>query len=183
MRACVLSGLLFSSGWHVPRLLTHVVLNLSLSLCCCDWCCRRCRRAVAVCVDSQIFFAFFLVAFFWFPIPNYFVPALFTMSMLCWGPHSWNPVLPFGRGGTKDLASVLGSGEAGAGMPGLGGWVSVWSYGPSVIPLQTTVWIVVGIILIYWIFVPVAFFSGLAAWPGSFREFNSNGSFYNQSEG
>ena len=140
-------------------------------------------QLLPVCVCIQIFFAFFLVAFFWFPIPNYFVPALFTMSMVCWGPHAWNPVLPFGRGGTKDLASVLGSGEAGAGMPGLGGWVSVWSYGPSVIPFQTTVWIVVGIVLIYWIFVPVAFFSGLAAWPGSFREFNSNGSFYNQSEG
>jgi hypothetical protein len=59
----------------------------------------------------------------------------------------------------------------------------VWSYGPSIIPLQTTVWIVVGIVLTYWVFVPVSFFSGLAAWPTSFSEFDRNGSYYNTSEG
>jgi len=65
-----------------------------------------------------------------FFIPNYFIPLLFTMSMLCWGGHTWNPVQPFGQGGAKDALSVFGSGEAGAGMPGLGGWLSVWAYGP-----------------------------------------------------
>jgi len=59
----------------------------------------------------------------------------------------------------------------------------MWSYGPSVIPFATTVWIVVGIILIYWVFVPAAFFSGLAAWPGSFDEYNINGSHYSKEEG
>ncbi len=73
--------------------------------------------------DLRVFMCFFLVAFSWFPIPNYFVPALFTMSMLCWGPHGWAPVQPFGRGGLNDWASVLGSGEAGAGIPGLGACV------------------------------------------------------------
>jgi len=71
--------------------------------------------------DLKVFLLFFAVAFLWFPIPNYFVPALFTMSFLCWGPHSWSPVQPFGRGGLNDAVSVLGSGEAGAGIPGLGG--------------------------------------------------------------
>ena len=56
-------------------------------------------------------------------------------------------------------------------------------YGPSVIPLPHTVWIVVGCVLVYWIFVPAAFFTGLAAWPGSFREFNEHGGFYNNTEG
>lgn len=73
--------------------------------------------------DLKVFLAFFFVAFFWFPIPNYFIPALFTISMLCWAPHNWSPVQPFGRGGLADAASVLGSGEAGAGIPGLGGLV------------------------------------------------------------
>ncbi len=55
--------------------------------------------------------------------------------------------------------------------------------GPSIIPLATTVWIVIGIVLIYWVFVPATFFAGLAAWPGSFNEYDGNGSFYNQTEG
>ena len=40
---------------------------------------------------------------------------------------------------------------------------------------STTVWMVVGCILGYWVFVPTAFFSGLVAWPGSFNEYNIEG--------
>jgi hypothetical protein len=72
----------------------------------------------------QVFFAFWTVAFLWFPVPNYFIPAVFTMSVLCWFPHGWAPVQPFGRGGSASALSVLSSGEAGAGMPGLGGCVA-----------------------------------------------------------
>ena len=108
----------------------------------------------------RVFGMFFTVSFVWFIVPNYFAPLLFTMSVLCWAPHEWRPVQPFGRGGLKDLTSVLGSGEAGAGVPGLGGWLSVWAYGPSVISLPQTIWIVVGCVLVYWIFIPWSFFSG-----------------------
>ena len=127
----------------------------------------------------KVFGAFFGVAFCWFIAPNYFVPTLLTMPMLCWGANDWRPVLPFGRGGIADLRAVLSSGVAGAGVPGLGGWASSWAFGPSIIPLSTTVQIVVGVILTNWVFVPVAFFSGLAAWPSSFQEFDSDGKFYN----
>ena len=47
--------------------------------------------------------------------------------------------------------------------------VSKWYVG------STTVWMVVGCILDYWVFVPTAFFSGLVAWPGSFNEYNIEG--------
>jgi OPT family oligopeptide transporter len=140
-----------------------------------------CGRSISM---LSIFGIFFSVAFIWFVIPNYFMPLLFTMSVLCWFPHSWTPVQPFGRGGvTRDLLSVLSSGEAGAGMPGIGGWASAWAFGPSIIPFETTVQIVIGIILTYWIFIPIAFFSGIAAWPSSFREFDKHGHLYNQTEG
>ena len=140
-----------------------------------------CGRPISM---LSIFGIFFAVAFMWFIVPNYFVPFLFTMSVLCWFPHQWTTVQPFGRGGaSRDLLSVLSSGEAGAGMPGLGGWASAWAFAPSIIPFETTVWIVVGIIGTYWIFVPLAFFNGLAAWPASFREFDKHGHLYNQTEG
>ena len=148
-------------------------------------------------------------------------------------------------------SGILGSGYAGGGFPGMGGWLSVWGYSPTIIPLRcselwcfasfyactsvcvfvclsipqsvvtayvsiiwiseradaslpavvsfmhrlvclphcphgvhlnvnfslhsSTVWMVVGCILGYWVFVPTAFFSGLVAWPGSFNEYNSEG--------
>ena len=59
-------------------------------------------------------------------------------------------VQPFGRGGSGDVMSVLSSGEAGAGLPGLGGWTSAFAFGPSIIPLHDTVWIVIGIVLTYY---------------------------------
>ena len=140
-----------------------------------------CGRSISM---LAIFGLFFSVAFVWFIVPNYFVPLLFTMSVLCWFPHPWVTVQPFGRGGAaRDLFSVLSSGEAGAGMPGIGGWASAWAFAPSIIPFETTVWIVVGIMMTYWVFVPVSFFSGLAAWPSSFREFDKHGHLYNQTEG
>ena len=129
---------------------------------------------------------FFLVAFCWFCVPNYLVPPLLSVPLLCssglpW--HAWRPVQPFGRGGIADLPTVLSSGVAGAGFPGLGGWASCWSYGPSIIPFETSVQIFVGVALMYWVFVPCAFFGGLAAWPSSFSEFASDGSIYNNTEG
>ena len=140
-----------------------------------------CGRPIAM---LSIFGLFFTVAFLWFVIPNYFVPLLFTMSVFCWFPHQWQVVQPFGRGGaTRDLLSVLSSGEAGAGMPGIGGLASAWAFAPSIIPFHNTLWIVVGIILTYWIFIPISFFSGIAAWPSSFQEFDKHGHVYNQTEG
>jgi OPT family oligopeptide transporter len=129
---------------------------------------------------------FFLVAFCWFCVPNYLVPPLLSVPLLCstglpW--HAWRPVQPFGRGGIADLPTVLSSGVAGAGFPGLGGWASCWAYGPSIIPFETSVQIFVGVALMYWVFVPCAFFGGLAAWPSSFQEFASDGSVYNNTEG
>ena len=90
---------------------------------------------------------------------------------------------PFGRGGISDLRAVLSSGVAGAGVPGVGGWSSSWAYGPSIIPLSTSVQIAVGTITLYWLFMPAAFFSGLAVWPSSFREFDAHGRYYNETEG
>ena len=118
-----------------------------------------------------------------FAIPNYLAPPLLTMSVLCWGGVDWRPVQPFGRGGLADMLSVLSSGVAGAGVPGIGGWASVWSFGPTIVNLETSVHIVIGAVLTYWVFVPCAFFGGLAAWPSSFREFNREGHYYNSSEG
>ena len=132
----------------------------------------------------RVFFAFFIITFCWFPVPNYLAPTMLTFPVLCWlSPPEWRPVQPFGRGGLADLYSVMSSGVAGAGFPGLGGWASSWAFGPSIIPLETTVWIVVGSMLTSWLFVPAAFFGGLAAWPTSFREFTANGTYYNASEG
>ena len=132
----------------------------------------------------RVFFAFFAVTFCWFAVPNYLVPALLTMPLLCFAhTPEWQPVLPFGRGGSADWLSVLSSGVAGSGMPGVGGWASSWAYGPSIVPLETTVWIVIGSMLTSWVFVPVAFFSGLAAWPTSFGQFTANGTYYNATEG
>ena len=135
-----------------------------------------------VSASLRIFGLFFSVVFVWFALPNYLVPTLLTLPVLCWAPHGWQPVLPFGRGGAKDVLSVLSSGVSGSGVPGLGGWASCWSFGPSIIPLEMTVWIVVGSMITSWLFVPAAFFGGLAAWPSSFRQFDSNGSYYNSSE-
>ena len=92
-------------------------------------------------------------------MPNYFVPVLLTLPLLCAG-GGWEPVLPFGRGGLGALPAVLSSGVAGAGFPGLGGWATVWAFGPSIIPLATSVQIVLGAALTYWLFVPLAFFGG-----------------------
>ena len=105
--------------------------------CCCGW-----SRPVTM---LGIFGVFFLAAFIWFPVPNYFVPAMFTAPLMCWlSPPEYRPVQPFGRGGLRDLFSVLSSGEAGSGVPGLGSWSGAWAFGPSIIPLQTTVQIVIG---------------------------------------
>ena len=53
-----------------------------------------CGRSISM---LSVFGMFFAVAFIWFIVPNYFIPLLFTMSVLCWFPHSWTPVQPFGR--------------------------------------------------------------------------------------
>ena len=39
--------------------------------------------------------------------------------------------------------------QSGAGVPGVGGWLSVWAYGPSIIPLSASVWIAVSTALVY----------------------------------
>ena len=130
----------------------------------------------------RVFALFFGAAFCWYCVPNYFIPVLLTLPLLCVG-GGWEPVLPFGRGGLGDLPAVLSSGVAGAGFPGFGGWATVWAFGPSIIPLATSVQIVLGAALTYWLFVPAAFFGGLAAWPSSFREFDDTGAYYNQTEG
>ena len=130
----------------------------------------------------RVFGLFFLVVFCWFAVPNYLMPTLLTVPFLCWTHTDWRPVQPFGRGGSQDLFSVLSSGVAGSGIPGLGGWASSFAFGPSIIPFETTLWIAVGSILVYWLFVPAAFFGGIAAWPASFREFDSEGRIYNATE-
>jgi uncharacterized oligopeptide transporter (OPT) family protein len=144
----------------------------------------RGSRFSGVGASLRVFGAFFIVTFCWFAMPNYLVPTLLTMPVLCWiHPPVWRGVLPFGRGGSSDVFSVLSSGVAGSGVPGIGGWASSFAFGPSLIPLETTIWIVVGSMLTSWLFVPAVFFGGVAAWPSSFREFTSNGSYYNVSEG
>jgi hypothetical protein len=131
-----------------------------------------------------VFGAFFAVAFVWFPVPNYLVPTMLTVPLLCWGATDvWRPVQPFGRGGLADLRAVLSSGVAGGGFPGLGSWAGSWQFGPSLIPLATTVQIVVGAVLINWVFLPAAFFGGFSAWPSSFGEFDGDGHYYNATEG
>lgn len=136
----------------------------------------------------RIFALFFVVSFVWFVIPNYFFPALFSMSVLCWGAAAagngkYTGALPFGKGGGDHLFDVLGSGEAGAGIPGLGGWATVWYFGPSIIQLPHTVWIVVGVVLMNWILIPASFYMHMTAWPSSFSLFNKDGGYYNTTEG
>ena len=136
-----------------------------------------------------VFGNFFLVAFAWFSIPNYFMPFLLTLPLLCLGGRgadNWTPIQPFGRGGATEpyaLASVLSSGVAGAGFPGIGGWATCFSFGPSIVPLRVTTQIFVSVVLFNWLFIPAAFWDGLVAWPSSFREFNEKGGLYNGEEG
>lgn len=40
----------------------------------------------------KVFFAFFAVALCWFIVPNYFLPMLLTMSVLCWSGTTYGPV-------------------------------------------------------------------------------------------
>ena len=44
----------------------------------------------------KVFFVFFVSALCWFIVPNYFLPVLLTMSVMCWAGTIYEPVCSFG---------------------------------------------------------------------------------------
>lgn len=124
----------------------------------------------------KIFALCFAAVLPWYLIANVWLKFLVTFPVLCWASAS-------------KIGQVLGEGYTGVGMPGMSlGPSIILGWNGSIIALETTVWLVVGSILNFWILSPALYYSGdiadtgesngLAVWPGGLNIYTQTGAPY-----
>eukprot|EP00946_MAST-07B_sp_MAST-7B-sp1_P002972 g2972.t1 len=124
----------------------------------------------------KIFAICFAVVLPWYLIANIWLKFLVTFPVLCWVSES-------------RIGQVLGEGYTGVGMPGLSlGPSIILGWNGSIIALETTIWLVVGSVLNFWILSPALYYSGdiantgesngLAVWPGGLNIYTETGAPY-----
>ena len=124
----------------------------------------------------KIFTICFAAVLPWYLIANMWLKFLITFPVLCWVTSS-------------RVGQVLGEGYTGVGMPGMSlGPSIILGWNASIIALETTIWLVVGSILNFWIISPALYYSGdiastgesngLAVWPGGLNIYTETGAPY-----
>ena len=124
----------------------------------------------------KIFAICFVVVLPWYVIANVWLKFLVTFPILCWASST-------------RIAQVLGEGYTGVGLPGLSlGPSIILGWNASIIALDTTIWLVIGSILNFWILSPALYYSGdiaetgesngLAVWPGGLNIYTETGAPY-----
>ncbi|KAJ1734076.1 hypothetical protein LPJ61_001256 [Coemansia biformis] len=132
-------------------------------------------RLLAGMSRTQFFWACFVCSFVWYFVPGYLLQVLSTVSVLCL-------VAPNNR-----LANMIGDGKRGLGILAFSLDWSVFSNAFLLSPIATPFWaacnLFLGFVLVFWIALPIAYFSNLwgsATLPlYSLSVFTTNGSEYN----
>ena len=126
----------------------------------------------------RIFAICFIVILPWYVVANVWLKFLVTFPILCWTSST-------------RISQVLGEGYTGVGLPGLSlGPSIILGWNASIIALDTTIWLVVGSVLNFWILSPALYYSGniaetgesdgLAVWPGGLNIYSQTGAPYTQ---